>query len=142
MAMNFYRLLLEVQSEDIFRLADGIFGDCSRRDYGTGGVVCIFKGREFQFIYFSQSNAVYIAFYFVRGEKPATVSSKDLTSYGSGQELQPGTMEGIDRFRKFIGGLKDLGVGVMYTSGGRRKDLYMKVMQQVGMKKDSEGVWR
>ena len=138
--MNFYKLLEEMTKDDILDLATRIFGDCKKRH----NITCQFENRYIAFSYYPSRSLISVAFNFL--EEPERPSLTEPTSFTTARELQPGTMTAIRKFEEFASELKKRGVGITYITGGRRLNLYKRVMEKVGMSVTSSSggfpVWR
>ncbi len=139
--MNFYEmsLLLEFTSEKLLEIVKRIFGDC--RNYpNLRWTNCKFKNREISFTYHPHAQIVSISFDFL--EDPEEFGKPE--AFYSARRLQAGTIEGISKVREFAKELKSHGIGIAYTTEGRRREkLYARIMKQAGFKKpdDPSGEW-
>jgi len=140
--MNFYEmgLLLEFNKEEFMALAERIFGAC--RESGSNAAICKFKNRNIELDYYHGERLVGISFLWAAGERPGEVSAKDPHTYGSGREVQSGTIEGIRKFKEFAQELKKRNIGIIYVALGRREKLYDRIMKQAGMRQSGGGEWR
>jgi hypothetical protein len=62
--------------------------------------------------------------------------------YQANKTLQAGTMDFLNRLKKFVTLLHPLGVWIQYTTDARRDRLYDRVITQAGYKKADMGVYR
>jgi len=142
MAMNFYsmNLLLEFSRDKLLEIAERIFGNCKK--FSNRWVDCDYQNREVSFNYWPEGKLINISFHFL--EEPEKTEGEP---FPTARELQPGTIAGVRKFREFASELKKYGIGVTYTTEGRRREkLYSKVMQQAGLRqspdRDYSWEWR
>lgn len=121
--MNFYEFF---NQGDLLSLTKSIFGNCDV--HWLGGIGCDFSNRDILFRYHPDKNSVEISFYFIDDPE-----EKSQGPYVTGRRLQSGTMAGVRKLQQFATELKKRGIGISYSTQGKRGDIYKRVLQKAGM---------
>lgn len=131
--MRFYQLWEEItnsnfNAEILQNIAQSIFGACER---AGDNIDCTFKNRYLEFEYFKPLNSVYIAFMWKR--QPEVLSKRN-KEFDTSVQLQQGSVEGMHKFIEFAKKLKEYNVRIDFSTDGKRKVLYDKVLTSAGYK--------